>query len=172
MEDIINTRYPYDISVYSDGSDANKKELLVNEINEAAKNEKVTNEVSYTYLNFAAIKDKDKFVTNSNSNSDIYNDINNLIFVSLEDYNRITSENKSLEDGEVLLYSNREKYNYDTISVFDREYKISEKVNEFLGNGIISANVASSQYIVVKDFDEIDYLYKKQKKLLEKMLRK
>ena len=163
MEDIINTRYPYDISVYSDGSDANKKELLVNEINEAAKNEKVTNEVSYTYLNFAAIKDKDKFVTNSNSNSDIYNDINNLIFVSLEDYNRITSENKSLEDGEVLLYSNRENYNYDTISVFDREYKISEKVNEFLGNGIISANVASSQYIVVKDFDEIDYLYKKQK---------
>ncbi len=165
MEDIINTRYPYDISIYSDVSDNDNKESLVYEIENAIKNERVKKEISYTYLNFAAIKDKDRFVTNSNSNSDIYNDMNNLIFITLEDYNRVTSENKSLGEGEVLLYSNREKYSYDTINIFDREYKILEKVNEFLGNGIISANIASSQYIVVKDTDEINYLYKKQKEV-------
>lgn len=165
MEDIINTRYPYDISIYSDVSDNDNKESLVYEIENAIKNERVKKEISYTYLNFAAIKDKDRFVTNSNSNSDIYNDMNNLIFITLEDYNRVTSENKSLGEGEVLLYSNREKYSYDTINIFDREYKILEKVNEFLGNGIISANIASSQYIVVKDNDEINYLYKKQKEV-------
>lgn len=165
MEDIINTRYPYDISIYSDVSDNDNKESLVYEIENAIKNERVKKEISYTYLNFAAIKDEDRFVTNSNSNSDIYNDMNNLIFITLEDYNRVASENKSLGDGEVLLYSNREKYSDDTIKIFDREYKILEKVNKFLGNGIISANIASSQYIVVKDTDEINYLYKKQKEV-------
>lgn len=163
MEDIINTRYPYDISIYSDGSDTNKNNLLVEEIDNIISREKVEKEVSYAYLNFAGIKDKDKFITNRDSNSVVVNDINNLIFITLEDYNKVALESKVLEEGEVLLYSNRDKYEYDTISVFDKSYKIAERVDDFLGNGIISANVASSQFIVVKDMEEVDYLYRAQK---------
>lgn len=163
MEDIINTRYPYDISIYSDGSDINKNNLLVEEIDNIISREKVEKEVAYSYLNFAGIKDKDKFITNRNSNSVVVNDVNNLIFITLEDYNKVASESKVLEDGEVLLYSNRDKYEYDTINVFDKSYKIVERVEDFLGNGIISANVASSQFIVVKDMGELDDLYRAQK---------
>ena len=163
MEDIINTRYPYDISIYSDGSDTNKNNLLVEEIDNIISRENVEKEVSYAYLNFAGIKDKDKFLTNRNSNSVVVNDINNLIFITLEDYNKVALESKALEDGEVLLYSNRDKYEYDTINVFDKSYKIAERVDDFLGNGIISANVASSQFIVVKDMGELDDLYRAQK---------
>ena len=163
MEDIINTRYPYDISVYSDGSDTNKNNLLVGEIDNIISRENIEKEVSYAYLNFAGIKDKDKFLTNRNSNSVVVNDINNLIFITLEDYNKVALESKALEDGEVLLYSNRDKYEYDTINVFDKSYKIAERVDDFLGNGIISANVASSQFIVVKDMGELDDLYRAQK---------
>lgn len=163
MEDIINTRYPYDISIYSDGSDTNKNNLLVDEIDNIISRENVEKEVSYAYLNFAGIKDKDKFLTNRNSNSVVVNDINNLIFITLEDYNKVALESKALEDGEVLLYSNRDKYEYDTINVFDKSYKIAERVDDFLGNGIISANVASSQFIVVKDMGELDDLYRNQK---------
>lgn len=163
MEDIINERYPYDISIYSDGSDTNKNNLLVEEIENSISSEKVEKEVAYSYLNFAGIKDKDKFITNRDSNSVVVNNINNLIFITLEDYNKVASESKVLEDGEVLLYSNRDKYEYDTINVFDKSYKIVERVDDFLGNGIISANVASSQFIVVKDMEELDYLYRAQK---------
>lgn len=163
MEDIINTRYPYDISIYSDGSDTNKNNLLVEEIDNIISRENIEKEVSYAYLNFAGIKDKDKFLTNRNSNSVVVNDINNLIFITLEDYNKVALESKALEDGEVLLYSNRDKYEYDTINVFDKSYKIAERVDDFLGNGIISANVASSQFIVVKDMGELDDLYRAQK---------
>lgn len=163
MEDIINERYPYDISIYSDGSDTNKNNLLVEEIENSISSEKVEKEVAYSYLNFASIKDKDKFITNRDSNSVVVNNINNLIFITLEDYNKVASESKVLEDGEVLLYSNRDKYEYDTINVFDKSYKIVERVDDFLGNGIISANVASSQFIVVKDMGELDYLYRAQK---------
>lgn len=163
MEDIINTRYPYDISIYSDGSDTNKNNLLVEEIDNIILRENIEKEVSYAYLNFAGIKDKDKFVTNRNSNSVVVNDVNNLIFITLEDYNKVASESKSLEDGEVLLYSNRDKYEYDTINVFNKSYKVAERVDDFLGNGIISANVASSQFIVVKDMGELDDLYRAQK---------
>lgn len=163
MEDIINERYPYDISIYSDGSDTNKNNLLVEEIENSISSEKVEKEVAYSYLNFAGIKDKDKFITNRDSNSVVVNNINNLIFITLEDYNKVASESKVLEDGEVLLYSNRDKYEYDTINVFDKSYKIVERVDDFLGNGIISANVASSQFIVVKDMGELDYLYRAQK---------
>lgn len=163
MEDIINTRYPYDISIYSDGSDTNKNNLLVGEIDNIISRENIEKEVSYAYLNFAGIKDKDRFLTNGNSNSVVVNDINNLIFITLEDYNKVALESKALEDGEVLLYSNRDKYEYDTINVFDKSYKIAERVDDFLGNGIISANVASSQFIVVKDMGELDDLYRAQK---------
>lgn len=163
MEDIINTRYPYDISIYSDGSDTNKNNLLVEEIDNIISRENIEKEVSYAYLNFAGIKDKDKFLTNRNSNSVVVNDVNNLIFITLEDYNKVALESKSLEDGEVLLYSNRDKYEYDTINVFDKSYKVAERVDDFLGNGIISANVASSQFIVVKDMEELDDLYRAQK---------
>ncbi|MBS4803796.1 MAG: ABC transporter permease [Clostridium sp.] len=163
MEDIINERYPYDISIYSDGSDTNKNNLLVEEIENSISSEKVEKEVAYSYLNFAGIKDKDKFITNRDSNSVVVNNINNLIFITLEDYNKVASESKVLEDGEVLLYSNRDKYEYDTINVFDKSYKIVERVDDFLGNGIISANVASSQFIVVKDMGELHYLYRAQK---------
>ncbi|MBS5951397.1 MAG: ABC transporter permease [Clostridium sp.] len=163
MEDIINTRYPYDISIYSDGSDTNKNNLLVGEIDNIISRENIEKEVSYAYLNFAGIKDKDRFLTNRNSNSVVVNDINNLIFITLEDYNKVALESKALEDGEVLLYSNRDKYEYDTINVFDKSYKIAERVDDFLGNGIISANVASSQFIVVKDMGELDDLYRAQK---------
>lgn len=163
MEDIINTRYPYDISIYSDGSDTNKNNLLVEEIDNIISRENIEKEVSYAYLNFAGIKDKDKFLTNRNSNSVVVNDVNNLIFITLEDYNKVALESKALEDGEVLLYSNRDKYEYDTINVFDKSYKVAERVDDFLGNGIISANVASSQFIVVKDMEELDDLYRAQK---------
>ncbi|MDU5109708.1 MAG: ABC transporter permease [Clostridium sp.] len=163
MEDIINTRYPYDISIYSDGSDIDKNNLLVSEIGNIISRENVEKEVSYSYLNFAAIKDKDKFITNRDSNSVVLNDVNNLIFISLEDYNKMALESKTLEDGEVLLYSNRDRYEYDTINVFDKNYKVVERVEDFLGNGIISANVASSQFIVVKDMGELDDIYRAQK---------
>lgn len=163
MEDIINIRYPYDISIYSDGSDTNKNNLLVEEIDNIISRENIEKEVSYAYLNFAGIKDKDKFLTNRNSNSVVVNDVNNLIFITLEDYNKVALESKALEDGEVLLYSNRDKYEYDTINVFDKSYKVAERVDDFLGNGIISANVASSQFIVVKDMEELDDLYRAQK---------
>ncbi|MGG7142221.1 FtsX-like permease family protein [Clostridium nigeriense] len=167
MEDIINTRYPYEIAIYTDGSDINKRDLLVKEIDSVSKNysEKIEKEISYTYLSFAGIKDKDRFITDRESNSNITSDINNLIFITLEDYNRIAEENKTLKDGEVLLYSNREKYDYDIINIFDKKYNVVERVDDFLGNGIISANIASSQFIVIKDMDELDYLYKMQKEV-------
>ena len=69
-------------------SDTNKNNLLVEEIENSISSEKVEKEVAYSYLNFAGIKIKINLLQNRDSNSVVVNNINNLIFITLEDYNK------------------------------------------------------------------------------------
>ena len=61
-------------------------------------------------------------------------------------------ENKSLEQGEALIYTNRIDYNYDSIS-FNQgvSFKIKERVEHFSGNGEAAVNMISSIMLVVSD---------------------
>lgn len=79
----------------------------------------------------------------------------NLFFVPLEDYNKITGQNKTLQDDEAMLYSNRAGYTYPTLHVFDRTYHITLQLGSFLGNGLAESNVASTQFLVVKDIEAV-----------------
>lgn len=96
----------------------------------------------------------------------IADSIANLIFVPLFDYNAAMGTNKTLKDGEILLYSNRQSFDYPVLKVFDKEYTVKEKLDDFVGNGIIAANAANSQFMVVRDMEEMNDLYKKQKEAL------
>ena len=126
----------------------------------------VTGEMEYSYLAFSSINEGDKFnVGRSGSIADM-NDIANLIFVSLNQYNKVMGTNETLADNEILVYSNRKSFDYPVLKVFDKEYKIKEQLDSFMGNGIIAANMANSHFVVVKDESEIHDLYVKQKDVL------
>lgn len=168
MEDIIHTRYPNDFMVYSNEGSKERSEETFDKIRTLQTEEdlNVTGELQYTYLAFSSIEDGDTFqVSHGDSLMDI-DSITNLIFVPLSDYNATMGTNKTLEDGEILLYSNRKSFHYPVLKVFDKEYSVKEKLDEFPGNGVMAANVANSQFIVVRDMEEINDLYEKQKEAL------
>ena len=165
MEDIVNTRYPYDLTVYSDETEGERNEKLMETARSVMAENQVTatREISYTYLNFSALREGDRFLTDRQTNTIVADNINNLFFLPLSEYNRVTGENKRLEEGQILLYSNRDSFDYPVLKVFDREYTIVERPDNFLGNGVLAANIASSHFIVVKDMEEVRELYALQK---------
>lgn len=167
MEDVINTRYPYDFVIYSYENEEKRNETfdMVRQLQDDM-DINVTNEIQYSYLAFSGINDNDTFIVNRTGSLAVINDIANLIFVSLDEYNSVMGTNKTLADDEILIYSNRLSFDYSVLKVFDKEYKIKEKLNDFLGNGIVAANVANSHFIVVPDKAEINDLYIKQQKAL------
>ena len=168
MEDITHTRYPNDFVVYSNEGSKERSEETFDKIRtlQTEKDLNVTGELQYTYLSFSSIEDGDTFQVSRGDSLMNIESITNLIFIPLSDYNAAMGTNKTLEDGEILLYSNRKSFNYPVLKVFDKEYSVKEKLDEFLGNGIMAANAANSQFIVVRDMEEINDLYEKQKEAL------
>lgn len=164
MQDILDTRYPKDFVLYIDEGSDERDEEIVDAVRELQQTEKlqVTDETKYYYLAFAAVRQGNSFLADRNVSLGEVDSINNLVFIPLSEYNRIMGEDRTLADGEILLYSNRESFDAPVLNIDGREYKVKEKLDKFPGNGLIASNVSSSQFIVVKDFEELEALYRLQ----------
>ncbi|MFR8249062.1 MAG: hypothetical protein ACLVAT_07975 [Lachnospiraceae bacterium] len=74
-------------------------------------NLQVTQETQYTYFSFPTVRDREipseqvPLILSTDMN-----DVANLIFVTLDDYNAGMGTEKSLADNEILLYANRLAY--------------------------------------------------------------
>ena len=163
-EDMIRTRYPYDIAIYSQDTDeAHNLEMMektrrVLEENHA----ELERVVYYNYLSFVSIRDGNSFITDKETVDSSVESIANLFFIPLEDYNRVSGEERVLQDGQILLYANRQPYDGWTLEVFGKNYTVKEHLDSFAGDGPMEADVLSTYFIVVKDMDEIEWLYQKQ----------
>lgn len=160
MEDVVRTRCPNDFCIYSDEADETKSGESFDLVRSLQKeqNLNVTAEREYSYLPLMTLMDKDKFlIANDVSIQDIES-IVDLFFISLTDYNAMTGEEKTLDDGEVLIYSGRMNFEYPTLRVMKRTYAVKETLEQFEENGIQAADIADSLYIIVKDMDELQTL--------------
>lgn len=163
MEEINRNRYPNDISIYVDETSIDKNQEQIDLVKNFQKknNIEIAKEQTYKYLAFSGYKNGDSIDAGFSPLSEV------LFFVPLSDYNEAMGTNKTLNENEVLLYSNRSKFKGDTLKVLDKEYKIKEKLNSFLNNGIAESNVASTKFIVVPDMNEFNDVYHKQKETLK-----
>ena len=94
-----------------------------------------------------------------------FNAMNALFFIPLSDYNKIMGENKTLNEGEILLYSNRQQYNESVLNLFGKEYRIVEKLDDFISNGSMAANMESTQFIVVPKLEEMNEIYAREQEV-------
>ena len=168
MQDVIATRYPDDFIVYSNETSEERAYESFDAIRELQEeqNLNVTSEREYRYLVFPAFISGDTFEVTRDANFSSLGNLNNLIFVSLSDYNRVMGTDKTLAEDEILVYSDRLQFDYPTLKIFDREYSVKEKIDEFIGNGLIVAVAANTQFIVLPDGPDIDELYALQKEAL------
>ena len=123
MNDIVDNYYPREFqftpSEYSDKDIKNLKAWINNTLDDF--DQKPTDTIEYTTLNFACIGKGDTFIVDkaNSTYSNMVNDISTLSFVTLDDYNKIYHSNVKLNDDEVLICSSREKYTSPQLKVFN-----------------------------------------------------
>ena len=166
MEDIIANRYPADFVFYAKSTD--NREADRETISRLREDEglTVTGEWTYTFLAFQGICEENGYSVLRERARSVEDDTHSLFFVPLEDYNRIMGTEKTLQDGEIMVYSNRRDYDRPVMKLFDREYRVAERLDNFVGNGEYEAMMSVTQYIVVPDLDTLNMLYERQREIL------
>ncbi len=165
MDDILKTRYTSEFMVISHETEDERNREVMETVHalQKEKNFMVKNEVQYTYLDFSVFCKGDTFFIDRNAPVTAIDDSQILFFITLEDYNKAEGKQKTLNDGEILLYSNRTQYKESVLKLFDKEYQIAEKLDSFSGNGIVAANMLSAQFIILPDKEELNEICAKQK---------
>ena len=135
MDEIGQTRYPNDFSIYVNEESTEKSQEGLDKVHELQQQMglDVVQETQYSYFSCSSVKTGDTFtVERIDPNIDM-NDIANLIFVPLDDYNTFMGTETVLADDEVLIYSNRMAFDYPVLKVFDKEYQVKETLDMFMG---------------------------------------
>ncbi|MBD5539936.1 MAG: FtsX-like permease family protein [Lachnospiraceae bacterium] len=174
-DDLISSRYPYDFIFYSEEENYGETDYSDREaiIDQALENNGLTEKESVRLrtLEFTAIKENNKFSIMEIDIESFINDFEVLAFITLDDYNRATGENRTLNDDEVLVCSNRVKIKSDMFILDDFQFKIVEEMKsfEYVGGGALASNIASSHIIVVKSPEILNEVYEYQKEQFKDM---
>lgn len=81
-----------------------------------------------------------------------YDHIGYLYILSLEDYNRMVSENRTLKDRECFLYSDRLSLPWNTFTMeYGETYTVKEHLTAFQEDGSSIAMITPNVYLVVND---------------------
>lgn len=165
VEDIIMQRYPYQLEFNAYSADETKYQGIVDIVNETAEEEgiKITKEVVYSSLQFSALyKGGDEFFFADTDDMGMLDYVYNLNFISAKDYSNYINKEVTLNDDEVIFWSDRVKYNNDSFRIFDKTYNIVEHTNNYIEDGMMSADICPTFGIVVKDMSIIENLRQKQ----------
>lgn len=166
-EDALRVRYPNELSVdayvngaeYNDYEDFQPVRDYISDVMEKydAKQENITDYRVASLSGQLFGPELELNPENMKINSaDVYADVRIVNFVPLEDYNRISEKEVSLEEDEVLIHAFRTPYEEDTLTLreTDCSFKVKEQLKEFPIDGDTASNVMSSLYVVVPDFKQ------------------
>lgn len=168
MEDVVRERYPADIMVYFKGDAPQGNQAYIEAIR-ALQRERglaVKNEMAYLYLGLSASHEYKYEESHEIGVTSALDYMDELFLITLDDYNAVMKERKTLEEGEVMVYSNRTSYDLPVFRLLGREYRVAEKLDSFVGNGQYSANMSNTIYIVVPDREALLEIYDAQRELL------
>ena len=167
MEDVVRERYPADIMVYFKGDAPQGNQAYIEAIR-ALQRERglaVKNEMAYLYLGLSASHEYKYEESHEIGVTSALDSMDELFFIALEDYNAVMKERKTLEEDEVMVYSNRTSFDIPVFRLLGREYRVAEKLDSFVGNGQYSANMSNTIYIVVPDREALLEIYDAQREL-------
>ncbi len=83
-----------------------------------------------------------------------YKNLYQVLFLPLEDYNRLSGSSETLEEGEVLVGALRSDYSGDTFAVDDGPvYRVKKVSTQFVENSDAAMNITDSLMVVLPDFE-------------------
>ncbi|MDF2843159.1 MAG: putative ABC-type transport system involved in lysophospholipase biosynthesis, permease component [Herbinix sp.] len=163
-EDSLHKRYPRDIAseitVNSiEGLSYDKIDILRGKL-EKLINENHVNPIdvldyrtaSIAGLTMDGILDVD--VDTNEFSTENFDDLRQIYFIPLEDYNRAMKEDHVLAADQILLSTVRTDYNYDTFTLKGgKTFTIAEKTEGFIGSGDMFMNIIPSIIVVLPDLE-------------------
>lgn len=159
-EDLLKTRYPYDIEIISD-SQSFEEQNIIHEIVDTqlqAYNLNSKNDIKYEATTFATSRDGTNFYLEDKTNS-----YSMIYLMNLNDYNRIQNKSASLNEDEILIYSIGKNYGYSEFNILDKQFKVKEEIEEFKVENKSSYVGIDGYYIILNNMklitDEIDKTY-------------
>ena len=156
MEDILDSRFPRDVSIVCNEADTNKEETLQRLIKEQCEKAgvKITDRVRYRYGSMNAVLKGDKL-----ENVDQYYPDNHFYYVEMmtqDEYNRIEKRNVSLEEQEILTYTTNSKCGKKEINIAGRNYQVKKELSEMTSQPKSTAEMYNTLYIVFANAEQIE----------------
>ena len=85
-----------------------------------------------------------------------YDDVCNVVFVPLADYNRCMGASETLTGNEVLLHCIRRSYDEPVITMADgTQWQVEEQVEAIIRNGALETDAMPTVYIVVPELEPV-----------------
>lgn len=168
-EDAYNTRFPRDIIINGYRSTEGKLAEIEKNVKKATQDAGVETKdlVSYNMLNVVGRLNGTEINYESEFTGS-FDKIKSIVVLELKDYNKVSKEQKTLNDGETLLFIDKKgKYEANEIAVQGVNLKIKEKLTDFPGAlGTAAANIMDTYYVVVKDNSDVKKIESALKKKL------
>lgn len=159
MEDILDQRFPYDYCITtadaSDPATISSIDQIVEEELSARHVEKEDG-MSYRYGATAVLRQSDTAFTNSQTVDYTVEDIQEMYFIPLEDYQKVQGDPTELAPDEVILFVTDEgSYGRDTITVNGKELKVVKELKDFRLEDKSVARVVTGWYLIMPDVQSI-----------------
>lgn len=160
-EDALRTRYPSDLSVElrfvkdEGGMDEANIAIARGMIEDVIKQDGLDVQGQFDIRSawFSGLLTGNSFSRAEESTLMDYERAVDLTLLPLEDYTRMTGESLTLEPGEAYLCSPRMAYTQPDIRIGELTYQIKGQLPSFGGFGADSANITTTIYLIVPDFD-------------------
>lgn len=168
-EEAYNIRFPRDIIVNGYRSTEGKLAEIEKNVKKATQDAGVEAKdlVSYNMLNVIGRLNGTEISYELETVGSL-DKLRTVVVLELKDYNKVSKEQKTLNNGEALLFIDKKgKYEANEITVQGVNLKIKEKLTEFPGAlGTAAANVIDTYYVVVKDNADVKKIESALKKKL------
>ena len=167
-DDSLNTLYPRDVNLsflFDEKTSSVGDEEIANirrSIDEICADAGMSNPISIRTASASGLL-RDGNITTDPTNVDNldltvdYDDVVNVEFIPLSDYNEATGENRKLSSGEALVYGMRIDYDFDTLSIDgSRPLRVVDTLDDFPQYGGQNVTyVVPTVFVVIPDF--LDY---------------
>lgn len=156
MEDILDSRFPRDVSIVCNEADTNKEETLQRLIKEQCEKAgvKITDRVRYRYGSMNAV-----LKGNNLEKVEQYYPDNHFYYVEMitqEEYNRIEKKNVSLKGQEILTYTTNGKCGKKQINIAGQNYQVKKELSEMTSQPKSTAEMYKTLYIVFAKAEQIE----------------
>lgn len=156
MEDILDSRFPRDVSIVCNEADTNNEETLQRLIKEQCEKAgvKITDRVRYRYGSMNTV-----LKGNNLEKVEQYYPDNHFYYVEMitqEEYNWIEKQNVSLKEQEILTYTTNGKCGKKQINIAGQNYQVKKELSEMTSQPKSTAEMYKTLYIVFANAEQIE----------------